>query len=646
MSYESSVHDLLLLGTMFVVCGGIGLPVARLLPQRFAWRVLIAPTLGYGVLAVAVPIAYRAGLSIRGFFFASLTIAVISIALHARRCVREARTASFDERRRIKLIVGACVAATLVMMAPRWLGGDRFSAFQGNTWDTYGYLDSAVVYARESHSYVASAGEQQFAQYPLVAIAQSSLVNRPSVHQLYAVFSRVAPGDAYRLYYPFLVGSFAQFVLVALFVLQTMFSRRALRRCAIAAVVFPLGFWGQYVLDINAWSQLASVPSLFLILGLAVDIAVREEPDLRSGARLAAVLAIAVAGALFIYPEGFIVYAAAAGPIAGLPSLVRAIRSRRWAGLMPLLGFAGFGAAILYGPTWDFLIGQLTRTAMQKVSWWQFFQVFFFGRDGDAGPTAIDFTGGFFGLYFATPTVKASAIVAVLSRLAIVAMVLGIIAGVGAMLAGKYVRDDGVPDQRRRIIAWAIASVLLLVPAVMLLMQDNYWPAGKCVSYASPVFVTLFCLPIIVDFVSPVLRMARWLVVAYVVFQLATSISRTHAAKKHGHYGRPYPGILDPGLKKNLPWDFEPFERVLDDKTHVLVRVPDVWPRAHVMVFLYSRGIPFAIEGKVNTYFDGGATLDAMPPLWEPDAEIVQEPRGYALVFRDGRAPIRIVAKR
>lgn len=622
---------------MFVVCGAIGLPISQLLPARFAWRACVAPTLGYGVLAVAVPVAYRMGVSITQFFYASVAVAAIVLALTVRRVV-------IGDRRVVGAIAGVCLAATLVMMAPRWLGGDRFSAFQGNTWDTYGYLESAIVYANESYADVVAATDAEYVRNPMLAMGQASLVNRPSVHQLYGVFSRVAPGQSYRLYHPFLVFSLAQFVLVALFVLRTLFPARSFVACAAVAVTFPLGFWGQYIFDINAWSHISAIPSLFLIFGLAIDLAVHEETDARAGMRLAGVLAVAIAGALFLYPEGFVVYIAAAAPIAGVPSIVRAIRGRRWVGLIPLAGIAGLASAIVYKPTWDFLVLQLTHSKVMKVSWWEYFQIFLFGRDGDAGPTAIDFPAGFAGLYFATPTVKASAAMAVGSRVAIVLVIVAILATLGALIAGRF--SDALPDTRKRIIAWTAGSVLLLVPAVILFVQESYWPAGKCISYAAPVFVTLFCLPVAATFTSRPLRIARWLVVGYVAFQLLTSFVRVHAARKHGHYARPYPGVLDPGLKKFLPWDFSPFEAALDESTRVLVRVPDVWPRAHVLVFLYARHVPFAIEGPVNTYFDGGKALGPLPPPWEPDVELVQEPGAYVLKFRDGRAPVRIVAKR
>lgn len=640
------VIDLLLIVSIFVVCGGVGLPIALLLPDRFAWRGLLAPTLGYGVLAVAVPIAYRSGVSIRAFYFSSVAIALVIVILCARRIARSLREAPHFERRALVTVAAIGIAATLVMLAPRWAGGDRFSAFQGNTWDTYGYLQSAVVYAREPYNDVVNANQDEFARNPLLAMAQASLVNRPSVHQLYAVFSRVAPGQAHRLHYAFLVFSLSQFVLVALFVLRSIFPTKSLGACAAVAGVFPLGFWGQYVFDINAWSQLASIPALFLIFGLAIDIAVHEETELRAGARIAAVLAIAVAGALYLYPEGFVIYAAAMGPVAGVPVLIRAIRNRRLVGLVPLVGFAGVLSAALYLPTWDFLVVQLTRTSVTNAPWWEYFQIFFLGRDGTDGPSTVDFTGSFFGLYFATPTSKASLVMAVLARAAIVAAVLAIIVGVGAMIAGRFVRRDVAPDARARIIAWSVSALLLLGPAVVLVAQTNYWAAGKCVSYAAPVFMTLFCLPMIASFTSRGLRVARWLVIAFVAFQLMTSVARAYAAWKHGHYARPYPGILDPGLKKNLPWDLSAFEDVLTPKTRVLVRVPDVWPRAHVLVFLQSRGVPFAIEGPVSTYFDSGIQLGPRSPPWVPDVELVQEHWTYVLNFRDGRAPIRIVAKR
>src|SRR5687768_13485105 len=135
--------DLLLIATMFVVCGGIGAPIAELVPTRFQWRMLLAPTLGYAVLSVAAPIAYRWGLSIPAFMIAS---AVLGIGLGVWRL--RARRDSFDRRFAV-LAIGTVVGATLVLLAPRFVGGDQFAVFQGNQWDTFGYLQSAIVFANE-----------------------------------------------------------------------------------------------------------------------------------------------------------------------------------------------------------------------------------------------------------------------------------------------------------------------------------------------------------------------------------------------------------------------------------------------------------------------------------------------------------------
>jgi hypothetical protein len=640
--------DLLLLATMFVVCGGIGLPLAELLAARFAWRLLLAPTLGCAVLSVAVTVAYRWGVSIAVFFYVTSALAATVLAVRARPMIRAAALASLVERRLTIAAAATVSVATLVMLAPRWVGGDQFSVFQGNHWDTYAYLDSAMVYAHEPYSAVVGATDQQIIRNPLYALAQTPLTDRPSVQQLYAVFSRVAPDQAYRLYYPFLIFFFSQFVLVALFVLRNALPSASPTVWLAAALVFPLGFWGQYVLDINAWSQVAATPVLFLIFGLLLDTAARTETATGPALRLAGVLAAAVAGAVFIYPEGFLIYAAALFPIATAVPVYRMVRARRFAirPLLPLLGILGIAATVLYGPLLHHLLSQVTHTSDTRVSWWKFFQMFFFGRDGYAGINSVDFAAGLFGLYFATPAAGASAALAAVQRSAITATVLALFVGLAAVLAGRVKLSSDQPETRVRLGVWGVASVMLLMPAILLAMDRNYWPAGKVVSYASPVFMTLVCVPIAYEFAPSMLRPVRWIIGAFMAFQVGTGIARISAADApHGiHYAPPYPAIQDPALKRNLSWDLGRLESALTRETRVLLQPMNPWPANHLMVFLYSRRIPFALAGKVNTYFGSGRDLPGVPPPWEPDADITREDTALVVRFRDGRPPVRVVS--
>ena len=633
------VLDLALVLAMFVMCGGIGLPLAQLLPERFAWRVLIALSLGLAVLAVAVPIAYRSGLSINCFFFAAIVLAVCGLAWRVRPTWQALRALSADERRVAMFTGGALALATLVMLAPRWVGGDQFAVFQGNHWDTFGYLESAIGFARKPHAFLETITDEQMMRAPILAIAHTSLTNRPSAHQLYAVFSRIAPGEAYRLYYPFLVVGFVQLAMVMTFVLRNAFP--SMRRWAWIAIAlaFPLGFWGQYIFDINAWSQIASQPLLFLAFGLGVHALARPESELRAAARIAGVIAIAVAGAAYLYPEGLLIYGAAIALVAIVVAIVRLVRARKLAPVVPLFGFAGIASVLLYAPQLAFLMKQVKWSAGNKVDWWKFHQGFFCGRDGELShgfAMASDFAGGFFGLYFATPARGAGMVIGTAHRTVIVVLIAGVLMGVALLLANKL---RATREERLHAALWTAITVVAFLPAVRLVLDENYWPAGKIVSYAAPLVVTLLCIP--VGFAS---ELRAWKLIrvaggAFVAFQLATGLARIVGAARAPdgiHYALPYPSVQAVELKRDLPWDLSPLEAVTPG-TKLLLRPMDLFAQGYLMSFLYSRRIPFAIDGKINTHFGLGREFPPVPPPWEPDAEVTVGNRKIVVTYRDPR---------
>ena len=195
------MSDVIFVGVMLVVCGGIGLPLAALLPrERFPWRDLVAPALGYGVLAVVVLLLYKRDVSMAWMFGAACVLAVAGYASRAVPLLRAARASSAAERRLAWLAAVTTVVATLVVLAPRWSGGDQFAVFQGNQWDTHGYLESGSSYSQQPYSVVIGATPEQMIRNPLFERAQLILNARPSVQMLYGLFTRVMPGQAYRLY--------------------------------------------------------------------------------------------------------------------------------------------------------------------------------------------------------------------------------------------------------------------------------------------------------------------------------------------------------------------------------------------------------------------------------------------------------------
>lgn len=590
---------------MLVICGGLGAPVAMTLPRRLAWRVALAPTFGVAIVAVIVPIAYRFGAAMPTQL---VCFAVISVALFVVHVRRYGLPRDRDGRR---VAVGWCAAA-LILLLPRFVGGDQFAVFQGNQWDTYGYLGSAITYATKPYHAIAHAPLTQLLRNPYFSIAQGQLTERPSVHELYALFSRVVPGEAYRMYYTYLVWFMAQMVLVVVFVVRNVFPTARPWTWLAIAVAFPLGFWGQYVLDINAWSQIASAPLLFAMFGFVIIAA--SSPERRDALRLACGLAVMTAGAVYLYPEGSFIYFAVLIPSLGVMLVVR----RNWNQAIVAAGFAGVVASALYPPVLHFLIRQVTWSSGNNVPWWHFFQRFFVGRDdvwGSGFARVADFIASTFGYYFATPKGDG-----VLWRIILMIAIAGsIIAALRSMR-----------ELQARL--WIAIAIFAMGPAAYLALKENYWAAGKVLSYAAPLFVTALALPL-------VRRDGwRWFAVLFVTLQVGAALIRIPAARWHSHSGfaAPYPAIQNLGLKHDIGFDFRALEPHLDSSSKVLLRHLEPWSENALEVFLTARRIPFVMEGPIVSP-PGGAEIGKMPMPWTPEVELILVGDQLTLTYADGR---------
>jgi hypothetical protein len=210
------------------------------------------------------------------------------------------------------------------------------------------------------------------------------------------------------------------------------------------------------------------------------------------------------------------------------------------------------------------------------------------------------------------------------------------------------VRRARGPDSPVRpiLIAWAVLAVLLLGPAAALFHQDNYWSAGKALSYVSPVFMTLLAAVIAVPVAPRALRPVRWFAAAFVAFQIALGLARIDAARSPSgiHYALPYPSGQEPRFKTDLGWDLSGLDDHLRRSDHVLVQAMSPWPEAYLMMYLYVHRIPFTKVQPVNTYFGAGDTLDQMA-AGTPDVEIGMEPKALVLHYRDGRPDLRVPSR-
>jgi hypothetical protein len=156
------------------------------------------------------------------------------------------------------------------------------------------------------------------------------------------------------------------------------------------------------------------------------------------------------------------------------------------------------------------------------------------------------------------------------------------------------------------------------------------------VSYAAPVFMTLLCVPSALSFGHRGLRPLRWIVVAFMVFQLSLAVVRIVAARDALgiHYAFPYPAAS--GLKETYGWDLAKLQPRIRKSMKVRLASMEAWPETYLMLFMEARGIRYAKTGTVNTYYYAGRDLGEQQVTWAPDVVISTEPGGFVLAHRNG----------
>ena len=344
----------------------IGRLPAGLLPEaRVPGRELASPVLGFALFSVLASILYRFDASAWQLFLAGSALAAGGL-VHTllRPPARPGRHAA--------IAAAIAAAAALLVLLPKWIGGAQFFVFQGNIWDQLSYLADSVAYRSFSYDELMAADRTMPLANNFVLFARSQLSERPTVSIVHAAASWLAAAPPTLNAYVYM--AFLQ--LLNLFALA--FALVALGTCglavaAVGAAALSLGFFLQYIFDIDAWSELAGLPVTLLagtFLLILLD-PLREGGTPSERWRLAAVAALALAGALYLYPECVPVYL---GPFA-LVALLAGIRRRLH--VLPLVA-AILAAVLLTLPCWDGTMGVLFRQIHSAVTrtndWFAYYQ--------------------------------------------------------------------------------------------------------------------------------------------------------------------------------------------------------------------------------------------------------------------------------
>ena len=658
--FGTVLRDASFFGFCLVLFSLIGLPLARQL-QGLRSSLLLAPVLGYGVVGVASTVLYVYGLSTRAIFV--LTIASgVGLAILQRAWLRQAgRACGWGVRLRGARAWVLCIwiCGSLLLLLPQWTGGIQFSLFQQNVNDTFGYLTSAEVFSQESYGAIRHAVDADFLRHPLWPQAQNNLSCRPTVMILYAVVGQFNPAAMHEMHYTFLVFFLSCAALAIAWLTLNLVGVRQ-KWLPIAAMLtglgFAVGFWGQYALDINAWSQVASVPLMAVMVGLLMTLV----GDLRTPGipgqpaqvpwRNLLVVALAVAAAVYFYPESTVFHLVVLGPVAlwcwcrghrfSVVCLVGAVVAGLACSLAYFHGTLGFGLLQGKGPSANFNFWiQTARFYFGRDGWydaleaglrkaWEtaypgqhndsvaqlafarpYLENFF--RQGDhwrllAG-LPFDAVTGLLGLFFLTPVTTWPWSLQLLCRG-------GWLAFAGILFVGG-VRRLRVPREARAQYIVILLSGIFLVCGVLLL-QRNFWAAGKAISYASPYLAVFFVLPALVT--KSV--WARSAAGVWLAAQLAFGMARPFWAHDPRLLGWTPTCLPASCTKTTCDFNLRPLLTQLRSASCVQLDIADPYLEHYAMLALYAQGIAFRFDHHVYTYF-ASSGRDVGAPVWTQAAD-------------------------
>jgi len=268
---------LFLLFTLIGVGPALAIRKAQIADCR-SW--LLAPAVGFVVIAIVVTVLVDCQMPIERFALISAIAAVVaSVALVAWVVLRNRNelgtTGQQEESSEWTWGVLTIVVGAILIGLPVQLGGRWFNHFRGNGWDSYNYVTGAGGLVHEPIKFFRNSDDAALlARQSSYLNAQKLLKERWTTEALLGwsscVFGDVPLFD--------IEPSFgAMHLLLALgpaFVLARNL-RVGVRWAAVIAILVNAGFWAQFTLDLRSLSQLNSWPILLLLLAVWPEVARR-----------------------------------------------------------------------------------------------------------------------------------------------------------------------------------------------------------------------------------------------------------------------------------------------------------------------------------------------------------------------------------
>jgi hypothetical protein len=617
------MHDVLVVVVAMLVFGGIGLPFCLLLPShRFSVRWALAPPLGVGVLAAATAVFY-----VHGIIAPWMTMGLLPIAGLALTAVRLVGHSVAIPRRTAAFGVLSVLLIVIICLAPAWTGGARFRVFQGNVYDHMLYVGSAIAYRVVDYADLVSRSNADLPD-PIFLGALWFIDWRGAVSMMLGAIATLTRGSVVDCTYPYTVALQINMLFAALFVFRNVLTLEP-RTAAICAAALTIGFFEQYIFDINAMSQLAAQPLFLLLFSLSVLAVDKDRFGIGIAAisRMIAVFAALIAGILFLYPEPVTIYGPAIATATVAALLHRGVRLGMPAAAAGMGGGLGLGLLVcapLWSGTGAYMVRVLTQAAGETPDWWKYFQRYLFGRaesylDVVSAPSSG--LGQLIDAWFSWPI---EAIIAALGLFAILPIagwpvvlavawklvLYGCVATLLMNIATTLLRAWRVEPDLARTRFWLGSIVGCCVP-LGILATGHGWAAGKGLAMAAPMLFTLVIAPLAKP--SPAGKMMSRIVV---FGHLCLGLARPFLVVGHGLPGLPTASAHVETQKALLDWDYARIGAEIGTCKGLVIETSNPLMNNLLRRLAVEAGVPWAAPN-MKDWPGRRSAYDHRPPGWE-----------------------------
>ncbi len=563
--------------------------------------------------------------------------------------------------------LGVC-ALFLVLALPAFIGGEQYYVFRGNEWDHFNYINGTLALCDNPYTTYRTAQLADFLHKDVVIHGISSVVNaRPAVSLILAMLLPHGLGNIHLLAFLYVTSlwtlAFPAMCFAWILISGNLNPGRKYM-FFLPALAFVVGFWGQYIFDINAWSQISSlslqIGLVFTYFPLLKKITGQREIDYRESIPDYALPIIFSAGFFLYYVENaaihffFLIVATAVWLIAKkeLPGL----RLVKTLGLI-----AGIVLVIAAVPHWrgtsGWLINQFVYGTHEAPDWWKYFDRYLLGINGNllfdihktdsfaatlsslsrnmhftpyllfcvVGSVLPNMVLALSGMYFVTPDYSITFVLRYAWMIFTILLAAAVVCCVVWQSIIRFRRNDVLLYVNSIIYA---GCFLLL----WFLFKGRVWSAGKILLFVSPYLAAVLCISLFDANMKSIhgrrafSGLAKGLAIFFIASQIAFGMARICSACDPygiGYNNITYPSIQQRAMKTEYEWKMDGRDYAKCSGVY-LDNDKDCFFMEYMKQKLAYRNVPYYFSGPVQSHYGPGSGYKVgYPPPIETDCRAV-----------------------